>query len=85
MSGKAKDKGAAGAKKFEKILGRLEEIVGRLNEGDVPLEESLTLFEEGVTLSKEGHQILDEAERKIEVLLESGETRPYGAKDEPKT
>ena len=75
MSGKNKDKGTAGARQFEKILGKLEEIVEKLGQGEISLEESLRLFEEGVTLSKEGHRILDEAESKIEVLLESGETR----------
>jgi len=78
MSGKSKEKGqAAGARQFEKILGKLEEIVEKLGQGEVSLEESLRLFEEGVTLSKEGHKILDEAESKIEVLLESGETKEY--------
>lgn len=82
MSGRGKEKGdAAGTKKFEKILGRLEEIVDKLGQGDRPLEESLRLFEEGVGLSKEGHKILDEAESKIEVLLESGETKSYKSKD----
>jgi exodeoxyribonuclease VII small subunit len=76
MSGKTKDRGqAGGARQFEKILGKLEEIVEKLGQGEVSLEESLRLFEEGVTLSKEGHRILDDAESKIEVLLESGETR----------
>ena len=75
MSGKNKEKGASGARQFEKILAKLEEIVEKLGQGEISLEESLRLFEEGVTLSKEGHKILDEAESKIEVLLESGETR----------
>jgi exodeoxyribonuclease VII small subunit len=75
MSGKNKDKDAAGARQFEKILEKLEEIVEKLGQGEISLEESLRLFEEGVTLSKEGHRILDEAESKIEVLLESGETK----------
>jgi len=80
MSGKPKDKSqAAGSRQFEKILGKLEEIVDKLGQGEISLEESLRLFEEGVTLSKEGHKILDEAESKIEVLLESGETRDYSS------
>jgi exodeoxyribonuclease VII small subunit len=82
MSGKVREKSETmGGKKFEKILGRLEEIVDKLGQGDLPLEESLKLFEEGVVLSKQGHMILDEAESKIEVLLESGETQPYKTED----
>jgi len=77
MSGKAQEKGESAEKKsFEAILKRLEQIVGKLGQGDLPLEQSLQLFEEGVGLSRDGHAILDEAERKVEVLLASGETAP---------
>ncbi|MFH1434669.1 MAG: exodeoxyribonuclease VII small subunit [Pseudomonadota bacterium] len=86
MSLKVKEKPAAKDKgNFETIVVRLEEIVDKLGQGDLPLEESLALFEEGVGLSKEGHKILDEAESRIEVLLESGETRPYGPAQKEKS
>lgn len=81
MSEKTKEKSGTGTRKFEKILGKLENIVDKLGQGETSLEESLRLFEEGVTLSKEGHKILDEAESKIEVLLDSGETRTYAAQE----
>ncbi len=54
---------------FESIAERLETIAGRLEGGELPLEDALTLFAEGVNLAKEGTQRLDEAERRIEVLL----------------
>jgi exodeoxyribonuclease VII small subunit len=64
----------AGAKKgkepgFEEALGRLEAIVRDLEEGDLPLEESLRLFEEGVRLTRQCAARLDEAQRKIEILM----------------
>jgi exodeoxyribonuclease VII small subunit len=55
--------------KFEEALGKLEKIVSKLEKGDVPLEESLKLFEEGVRLSNFCNQKLDEAEKRVEILL----------------
>ena len=56
-------------KKFETALARLEEIVQELEQGDLPLEQSLKLFEEGIKLSRICNARLEEAERKVEVLL----------------
>jgi exodeoxyribonuclease VII small subunit len=63
---------------FEVILERLEGVVEALEQGDTPLEEALATFEQGVALSRLGAARLDEAERRIEVLLsdEPGATRP---------
>jgi exodeoxyribonuclease VII small subunit len=55
--------------KFEDALSKLEKIVSKLEEGDIPLEESLKLFEEGIRLSRFCNQKLDEAEKKVEILL----------------
>lgn len=55
--------------KFEEALGRLEEIVKALEKGDLPLDDSLKIFEEGVRLSKLCLKMLDEAEKKVEILL----------------
>ncbi len=61
-------------KTFEEALRELEEIVNRLEGGDLPLEEALQLFEEGVRLSRSCHTKLDEAQRRVEIVLkdESG-------------
>lgn len=55
--------------RFEDTLDKLEKIVSKLEEGDISLEESLKLFEEGIRLSRFCNQKLDEAEKKVEVLL----------------
>ena len=55
---------------FEKALARLEEIVEILEAGDAPLEKSLGLFEEGVALSRRCNRRLDEAERRLEALVQ---------------
>jgi len=56
-------------KKFEAALSRLEEIVSELESGELGLEQSLKLFEEGVKLARVCNARLEEAERKVEVLL----------------
>ncbi|MBN2579821.1 MAG: exodeoxyribonuclease VII small subunit [Pirellulales bacterium] len=53
---------------FEQSLARLEEIVHQLEEGNVGLEESLARYEEGVKLLRQAYDLLQKAERKIEIL-----------------
>lgn len=56
-------------KRFEDALRELEDIVKRLESGDLPLEESLKIFEEGVTLSRYCFQKLEEAEKRVSILM----------------
>jgi len=73
-------------KRFEEALKELERIVERLEKGDLPLEDALTLFEEGVKLSRFCHKKLDEAQKKVEILLreEGGATvvQPFEPEEE---
>lgn len=57
--------------KFEEAMARLEAVVDRLESGELPLEESLRLFEEGVHLTKVCSHRLEEAERRITILLKN--------------
>jgi exodeoxyribonuclease VII small subunit len=66
------------AEGFDKVLEHLRDVVERLEAGKLSLEESLRVFEEGVRLSRRGAQILDGAERRVEVLLQ-GEEGAQGA------
>ncbi len=61
---------------FETSLKEHEKIVRRLEEGDLPLEDSLKLFEDGVKLSRECQERLNQAERRIEVLLKDENGNP---------
>ena len=60
-------------KDFENAFARLETIVGDLEKGELALEEALKLFEEGVKISQFCNAKLDEAERKVEILLKNKE------------
>jgi exodeoxyribonuclease VII small subunit len=66
-------KNAAAPSSFETQLATLERIVRELERGELPLEQSLDLFEQGVKLSRECQERLNEAERRIEVLLRGGD------------
>ncbi len=63
MSGKGKEPS------FEEAFALLEGIVSWLESGDTKLEETVKLFEEGMRLSAVCQKRLDEADRKIELLL----------------
>lgn len=67
---------------FEVIVQRLESIAKSLESGEPKLEEALALFEEGVKLSKLGTQKLDQAEKRIEVLLQGDDTAPFSPDSE---
>lgn len=55
---------------FEQALHELEGIVERMEKGDLSLEESLQQFERGVTLSRGCQQALQDAEQKVQILLQ---------------
>jgi len=55
--------------KLEEALGELEKLVEKLETPDLPLEESIELFERGTQLSQVCYKKLEEAEKKVEVLL----------------
>jgi exodeoxyribonuclease VII small subunit len=70
--------------KFEEALEKLEEIVRRMEAGEMTLEESLKAFEEGIKLSRLCMKKLDEADRRVELLLREGEelaTKPFAGEE----
>ncbi|MCP4674718.1 MAG: exodeoxyribonuclease VII small subunit [Deltaproteobacteria bacterium] len=73
---------AAKKESFEKVLEKLDGVVRDLEEGGLPLEDALSRFEQGVRLSREGAKRLEEAERRIEEILDDGTVREIDTKDE---
>ena len=55
--------------KFEDALKRLEKIVEQLEATDVDIEKSLQLFEEGIKLVRFCSSKLEEAKKKVEILV----------------
>ena len=56
---------------FEDSMKKLEEIVTELENGNLNLDESVKKFEEGMKISKQCNKILQDAEKKITILLEN--------------
>lgn len=59
---------------FEKAINDLEKIVKALESGDLPLEKALEKFEAGIKLSRHCGELLDEAEKRVTLLM----TDPLG-------
>ena len=59
--------------KFEDAIKKLEDIAKELENGELGLDESVKKFEEGMNLSKVCTKMLNEAEKKINLLIENGD------------
>ena len=53
---------------FEQALTELEKIVTDIEQGQVGLEQSIEKYEKGMKLVKHCREILDAAEKRIEVI-----------------
>lgn len=51
-------------------MEELEKLVEQMEQGDISLEESLKAFERGIKLTRTCQQALQEAEQKVQILLE---------------
>jgi exodeoxyribonuclease VII small subunit len=75
------------SEQFEESLKKLQVIVEKLERGDLPLEEAMESFTEGIQLVQLCHQKLEEAEKKVQLLVKDQHgaftTLPFepGAKD----
>ena len=57
--------------KFEEALKKLEKIVEDLEQGELSLDEALKKYQEGIELSRICSQRLENAKKKIEVLVKN--------------
>lgn len=72
---------------FEETLAKLEQVVTQLERGDsLTLDESLQAFEEGIRLTRICRQKLDNAELRVEQLVELNDdnlsTAPFDTEDD---
>ena len=69
---------------FEASLEQLEQLVDQMEDGELSLEESLKAFEQGVKLTRDCQQALQDAEQKVQLLMEQNSelvTEPFAAED----
>jgi exodeoxyribonuclease VII small subunit len=60
---------SAKAPGFDDILTKLRESVEKLESGELSLEQSLTVYEQGVGLARDGQQLLDNAQKRVDLLI----------------
>ena len=58
---------------FETSLQQLEQLVQQMEQGNLSLEQSMQAFEQGVALTRECQTALDQAEQKVQVLMQDSQ------------
>ncbi len=58
---------------FEESIEKLSKVVYELESGNLNLEDSIKKFEEGMSLSKKCNDILEDAEKRITILIKKDE------------
>ena len=66
---------------FEASMDALEQLVARMEAGDLPLEESLQEYQRGMALVQTCQDSLDQAQRRIESVIEGAQTPPSNSSD----
>ncbi len=55
---------------FENNLAQLADIINKMEQQEIGLEDSLKLYEQGIKLTRKCQKIIDDAEKKIEQLMD---------------
>lgn len=58
---------------FEEAMIKLEQIANELEKGNLTLDDSVKKFEEGMELSGKCSKMLEQAEKRISVLIENSD------------
>lgn len=58
---------------FEKLIEELEEITNKLEKEGLSLDESVKLFEKGIKISKQCNEKLEDAEKRITILINNND------------
>lgn len=71
---------------YESTLAKLEKIVDKLEDDNIDLDQALSSFEQGIKLSKQCVKTLDEAKKRVEILIKEShdlfKTEPFSFDDE---
>jgi exodeoxyribonuclease VII small subunit len=68
---------------LETSLAEISELIEKMEQSDQTLEQSLNHFERGITLIKHCQKILEEAEQKVQILMQSNQDEPLTPFDQP--
>lgn len=71
---------------LEDSLSEITQLIDRMEHSEQTLEQSLEHFERGITLVRHCQKLLDQAEQKVELLMQNNdkeELTPYETNDLP--
>ena len=68
---------------FESAVAELEALVEEMEQGEISLEESLKKFERGIELTRTCQKALQDAEQKVQILIEKKEGDTIADIDDP--
>lgn len=58
---------------LEESLTEISQLIDKMEHGEPTLEQSLTHFERGITLVKHCQKVLNEAEQKVQILIQNNQ------------
>ena len=74
---KAKKSEETESRSLEEMLDEIDEIVEKLDEEDIPLEDAFALYSKGVKLAEESSKTIDRVEKKVQKLMDDGNTEDF--------
>ena len=69
---------------LEESLTEISKLIDKMEHSELTLEQSLSNFERGVTLIKHCQKILEEAEQKVQILIQNNHQEGLSAYGEDK-
>lgn len=69
---------------LEESLTEITQLIDKMEHGELTLEQSLNNFERGITLVKHCQKVLEEAEQKVQILIQNNKQEDltaYGDQD----
>ena len=60
---------------FEELIEKLENITNKLEKDTLNLSDSVALFEEGMKISKKCNEELENAEKRISIILDTDDLK----------
>ncbi len=64
---------------LEESLTEVTQLIDKMEHGSLTLEQSLTHFERGITLIKHCQKVLEEAEQKVQILIQNNNQEELSA------
>ncbi len=68
---------------LEQSLTEINQVIEKMEQGELTLDQSLGHFERGITLVKHCQKILEEAEQKVQILIQNNKQDTLAAYDSP--